>query len=142
MAEYYLLLKTLHILAVISWMAGLLYLPRLFVYHAQVPVGDARDVMLQTMERKLYRYIMRPAMWASWLFGGLLLATRVPGVGPWLHIKLTAVVLLTGVHHMCGAQLRRFAAGVNTRSHVYFRWLNEVPTVLMVVIVAAVVYKP
>ncbi len=136
------LFKTVHLLAIISWMAGLLYLPRLFVYHAQVPAGSPQCDMLQTMERRLYTYIMAPAMVLSWLFGGLLLASYGAAAhANWIMLKLAAVACLTWVHYMCGAHLRCFAAQKNTRNHRYFRIFNEIPTLLLVVIVVCVVYK-
>ncbi|HKS11768.1 MAG TPA: protoporphyrinogen oxidase HemJ [Pseudomonas sp.] len=138
----YLWIKALHIVSVVCWFAGLFYLPRLFVYHAQSKDSISQERFI-TMERKLYRGIMGPAMIATFVFG-IWLASLAPGfLGQgWMHAKLTLVILLTGYHHMCGAQLKRFARGENTRSHVFYRWFNEVPVVILLAIVILVVVKP
>jgi len=138
----YLWIKALHIVSVVCWFAGLFYLPRLFVYHAQSKDSVSQERFV-TMERKLYRGIMGPAMIATFVFG-IWLAALAPAFlsQGWLHAKLTLVVLLTGYHHMCGAQLKRFARGENTRSHVFYRWFNEVPVVILLAIVILVVVKP
>lgn len=137
-------IKALHVISVIAWMAGLLYLPRLFVYHAEAPAGSARAEMLKVMERRLLRAIMNPAMIAVFVFGGLLLAT--PGVIDWAegwwHAKLTAVVLLAVVHMTMGAWRKAFEAGRNRKSARFFRMVNEVPTVLMIVVVVMVIVRP
>ncbi|WP_342650345.1 protoporphyrinogen oxidase HemJ [Pseudomonas sp. REB1044] len=138
----YLWIKALHIVCVVCWFAGLFYLPRLFVYHAQSQDSISQERFV-TMERKLYRGIMNPAMIATYVFG-LWMLYLTPGwlSQGWLHAKLTLVLLLTGYHHICGAQRKRFAAGQNTRSHVYYRWFNEVPVVFLLAIVILVVVKP
>ncbi|HLV17007.1 MAG TPA: protoporphyrinogen oxidase HemJ [Pseudomonas sp.] len=139
----YLWLKALHLIAMVSWFAGLFYLPRLFVYHAMSEDQVSRDRFC-TMERKLYRGIMLPAMLATLIFGIGMLALN-PGLfasGGWLHAKLTLILLLIGYHHMCGAQLKRFARGENRRSHVFYRWFNEVPVLFLVSIVILAVIKP
>ena len=135
--------KALHIVFVVTWFAGLFYLPRLFVYHAMAE-DRASIERFKVMERKLYRGIMGPAMIASLVFGGWLIYLN-PAIfqsGGWIHAKLTLVVLLIGYHHMCGAQVKRFARGENTRSHVFYRWFNEVPVLILLAIVILVVVKP
>lgn len=135
-------LKALHLIAMICWFAGLFYLPRLFVYHAQ----SSDSISLErfcVMERKLYRGIMYPAMLATLVLGAALLYSN-PGwlqMG-WIHAKLVLVAILVGYHHMCGAQLKRFARGENTRSHVFYRWFNEVPVLFLLAIVILAVVKP
>jgi putative membrane protein len=134
----------LHVISVISWMAGLFYLPRLFVYHAeQVQAGSRTDAMFQTMERRLLRAIMNPSMLATWLFGLALVFT--PGVvdwsAPWSWVKAACVLAMTGFHGWLAARRRDFAAGRNARSGRTYRMMNEVPTVLMVVIVFAVITR-
>ncbi|WP_431297778.1 protoporphyrinogen oxidase HemJ [Tabrizicola sp. BL-A-41-H6] len=144
LAEWALVIKALHVVSVISWMAGIFYLPRLFVYHAeQVQVGTATDTMFQTMERRLLRGIMNPAMIATWVFG--LALVSVPGlvdwsaVWPW--VKAAAVLAMTVFHMWLAGRRKDFAAGKNTRSGRDYRIMNEVPTVLMLVIVFAVIVK-
>lgn len=138
----YLWIKALHIVSVVCWFAGLFYLPRLFVYHAQSDdkISQERFVI---MERKLYRGIMTPAIIATFIFG-IWLLSLAPGFMSqgWMHAKLTLIVLLVGYHHMCGAHLKRFARGENKRSHTWFRWFNEVPVVILLAIVILVVVKP
>ena len=138
----YLWIKALHIMAVISWMAGLLYLPRLFVYHTDAPKGSVQSQTFKVMEGRLYRTIMQPAMGLSWLLG-LYLAWSVYGFqGGWLHAKLAFVVLLTGVHHYFGAAVRAFAEDRNVRTGRQWRIWNEAPAALMILIVIMVVVKP
>ncbi len=143
LADYYLLIKALHIISVIAWMAGLLYLPRLFVYHAQATSGGEASETFKVMERKLLRYIMNPAMIAAWIFG-LLMIAAYPEVfkSGWMHVKLTIVVLLTGFHHMLARWMKIFARDENTKPHKFYRWMNEVPTVAMIVVVILAVTKP
>lgn len=141
----YNIIEALHILSVISWMAGMLYLPRLFVYHADVPVGSERDKMLQVMEEKLLRYIINPAMIATFVFGIWLITMmgmEVFKVSGWLHAKITLVLLMAGVHGMLSAKRKQFIKGANKHSAKFYRWLNEAPTVLMIGIVFLVVVKP
>lgn len=142
--ESYLWLKALHIISVVAWMAGLLYLPRLFVYHADAPVGGELSQTLKIMEARLYGYIMRPAMIATWLFGGLMLYANWEGIMAmgWMHAKLTLVFALTGIHHVFGAWRRKFAADVNTRGAKFYRVWNEVPTLILIAVVILVVVKP
>lgn len=144
LAGLYPYVKTLHVIAVISWMAGLFYLPRLFVYHSeQVEAGSPTDVMFQTMERRLLRAIMNPAMIATWLFGLALVLT--PGIVDWAMVwpwaKAAAVLGMTWFHMWLAVRRKDFAAGRNTRSGRRYRMMNEVPTVLLIVIVAAVIVK-
>lgn len=140
--DYYLLIKALHIISVIAWMAGLFYLPRLFVYHADVSPESNRSAMLKVMERKLLKIIMNPAMILTFVFGGVMLG--VPGMMAqgWIHAKLTLVLLLAGFHGLCARYVRLFANNQNTKTHRYYRVFNEVPTLLMVAIVMLAVLKP
>ena len=141
--DWYGIVKALHVISVIAWMAGLLYLPRLFVYHTGVETGSATSETFKIMERRLLRAIMNPAMIATWIFG-LILIVLTPGwmEQGWLHAKLLLVVLMT-VAHMAMARWRRaFAEDRNSHSHKYFRVMNEVPTLMMVVIVFLVILKP
>ena len=143
MGAYYEWFKALHVISVIAWMAGLLYLPRLFVYHTGVEAGSETSETFKIMERRLLRAIMNPAMIATWIFG-LTLIVLTPGwmEQGWLHAKLLMVVLMT-VAHMAMARWRRaFAEDRNTHTHKYFRVMNEVPTLMMVVIVFLVILKP
>tara|TARA_R110000764_G_scaffold127501_1_gene215320 strand:- start:29079 stop:29501 length:423 start_codon:yes stop_codon:yes gene_type:complete len=138
----YLWIKAFHIMAVITWFAGLFYLPRLFVYHAQSEDSISRE-RFKVMERKLYRGIMNPSMLIALTLGIWLLYLQPAWLSQgWMHAKLTLVVLLIGYHHMCGAMLKRFATDANTRSHVFYRWFNEAPVLALVGIVLLVVVKP
>ena len=137
------LLRGLHILAVIAWMAGLLYLPRLFAYHTKAPAGSELDTAFQTMEAKLYRIIMNPAMIAVWVLGLTLIALRSLGdpsfvSQPWMIVKLTGVVFITWWHHFLGRSRRLFAKGENTRSEKFWRATNELPFLAAIVMVLAV----
>lgn len=137
-------IKAFHIMAVISWMAGMFYLPRLFVYHAErAPVGSELDQTFQIMEAKLMKVIMGPAMMASWVFGLLMLMMGgFDFTAAWAWIKLAAVIAMTVTHVWLSRCRRDFATGQNMKDGRYFRILNEVPTVLMFVIVIAVVVRP
>ena len=139
----YLLFKSLHLIAVISWMAGLLYLPRIFVYHSEASHESQRDVF-KVMERKLYNYIMMPAMLLSWLFGVLLVHSLGIGIflELWMQIKITLVTLLTFYHFLLGKYLNDFATNDNQKSSKFFRFINEVPTIILIVVVFVVVFKP
>jgi protoporphyrinogen IX oxidase len=144
LADWYLVTKSLHVAAVISWMAGIFYLPRLFVYHVeQVEQGSPTDLMFQTMERRLLRGIMNPAMLATWVFGLALVAT--PGVVDWSEawswVKAAAVLAMTWFHMWLAARRKDFIAGTNTRNGRTYRLMNEVPTILMLVIVFAVITR-
>ena len=132
----------LHIISIISWMAGLLYLPRLFVYHVDAAPGSELSETLKTMERRLLRAIMTPAMIASWVFGIWLVVLTDAHSEIWFHIKFILIVLLS-VSHMAMVKWRReFASHQNTRSARFYRSANEVPTVLMIAIVILVIVKP
>lgn len=141
-AGAYLWMKALHVIAIIAWMAGLLYLPRLFVYHADVPDGSQRSETFKVMERRLLKAIMTPAMLVATLTG-FWLAIAVHGFqGGWLHMKLVFVFVLFAVHGHLAASVRRFATGANMRSSRYWRFMNEVPTLAMIVIVVLVIVQP
>lgn len=137
--------KSLHVISVIAWMAGLFYLPRLFVYHVETVVaGSDTDVMFQTMERRLLRAIMNPAMVSTWIFGLALVFT--PGIVDWSAVwpwaKAAAVLAMTWFHHWLGLRRKEFIAGTNTRTGRTYRMMNEVPTLFMIVIVVAVIARP
>jgi len=138
----YEILKALHIVAVIAWMAGLLYLPRLFVYHADAEKGSAQSETFKVMERRLYRGIMEPAMGMVWLFGLALVWKGEWWLAGWWHLKMVLVIALTVVHQLYNRWRKDFEADRNTKSARYFRWWNEVPTLLMIGIVFLVVLKP
>jgi putative membrane protein len=143
--ENYLWLKSLHIIAVIAWMAGLLYLPRLFVYHADAPIGSDKSETFKTMEYRLMRYIMAPASIATWVFGGLMLYANWDGLmsgAGWMHAKLALVILMTGLHHVFVKWRKQFAKDENKRPAKFFRIWNEAPTVLIIAIVILVVVRP
>ena len=135
-------LKTLHIVALVAWMAGMFYLPRLFVYHADVPVGSPQSELFKVMERRLLKAIINPAMAATWIFG-LWLAWEIGAFSQgWLHAKLGFVLVLSGLHGFLAGAVRRFADDRNTRPARFYRVINEVPTVCLIAIVALVVFKP
>lgn len=143
--DYYPWIKAFHVVAVISWMAGMLYLPRLFVYHANAPKGGELSETLKIMERRLLRLIINPAMIATFIFGGLMLWANwealMLGAG-WMHVKLTFVFVLSAVHGMLAGYRKKFARDENTHSARFYRILNEGPTVLMIGIVILVIAKP
>ncbi|MGE7370518.1 protoporphyrinogen oxidase HemJ [Neorhizobium sp. NPDC001467] len=140
--DLYLWIKALHVIAVISWMAGLLYLPRLFIYHTDAPIGSEQSQTFKMMEQRLYKVIMNPAMMLTWGLG-LYLAWTVYGFqGGWLHAKIAMVFFLTVVHVMFGRSMRRFAEDGPRKTARYWRLVNEIPTVLMIAIVILVVVKP
>ena len=138
----YLWLKVAHLVSLISWMAALLYLPRLYVYHAEAPVPSPQSETFKVMERRLLRGIMNPAMIATWVFGIWLVYEGGWLKAGWLHAKLLLVVVLTGLHGFLARARRDFEADRNRRSPRFYRVLNEVPAVLMLAIVALVVVKP
>ncbi|GAB5389350.1 MAG: protoporphyrinogen oxidase HemJ [Alphaproteobacteria bacterium] len=142
LAEYYLLIKALHVIAVIAWMAGLLYLPRLYVYHADVEPGSERDKMLQVMEHRLLRYIMNPAMIVVWVLGLILMSIVDAHLAVWFHIKFALVFAMSGMHGAMSKWRKNFAKGENTKPARFYRIMNEVPTVLMIGIVLLVYLKP
>ena len=140
----YLLFKSLHLISVISWMAGLLYLPRIFVYHSENNSEIKTSEIFKIMEKKLYFYIMTPAMALSWIFGLLLIHT----IGfqqlaqTWLILKIIFVVILTVYHFYLGNVLNQFKLDQNKRSHKFYRYINEIPTILLILIVFVVIFKP
>ncbi len=140
-----LLVKALHIMSVIAWMAGLFYLPRLFVYHADAPSGSAQSETFKVMERRLLRIITTPAMISSWVLG-LILAFYFDSVDfkndIWFHVKLLFVLLMSGFHGYLAGRVKVFAADRNDKTARFYRLLNEVPTVLMMLIVLLAVVKP
>lgn len=141
--NHYPFFMALHVIAVIAWMAGMLYLPRLFVYHAGAAKGSELSETFKIMEQRLLRYIMNPAMGAVWLFGLLMLwANPDQLTRGWMHIKLTAVVLMTVVHHIYARWRKRFARDENEKDAKFYKIWNEVPTVLMIIIVFMVITKP
>ncbi len=136
-------IKALHVLSVIAWMAGMLYLPRLFVYHADAETGSVQSETFKVMERRLYRGITTPAMIATWVFGLAMLALD-PAIwwGGWPWIKAVMVIALSGVHGFYGRLLRDFANDRNQKSSKFFRAINEIPFVFAIIIVIAVIVKP
>ena len=142
--NYYLLFKSLHLISVISWMAGLLYLPRIFVYHAENNDDKKISDVFKTMEKKLYFFIMTPAMILSWLFGLLL----IHGIGfqqlgqKWMVLKIIFVTFLTLYHFYLGSNLNKFKNDQNIHSHKFYRLINEIPTLLLILIVFVVIFKP
>ena len=144
LSTYFEWIRALHIIAVISWMAGMLYLPRLFVYHADAEVGSELSEKLKIMERRLFKIIMNPASIATWVFGLLMLYAHwdLYKISGWMHAKLLFVFAMTGVHHMYIKYLRAFAEDRNEKSAKFYRILNEVPTIIMVIIVILAVVQP
>ena len=139
----YLLFKSLHLIAVISWMAGLLYLPRIFVYHSE-NTNEIISSVFKTMERKLFYYIMTPAMVLSWLFG-LVLIHEIGFeelANLWLKLKLILVILLTAYHFYLGTLLNQFRLDRNNKTSKFYRYINEIPTLLLILIVFIVIFKP
>jgi len=138
----YLWIKALHLISIVTWFAALFYLPRLFVYHALSEDQVSRD-RFKIMERKLYRGIMTPSMIAVLVFG-FWLAFLNPSLfkSGWMHAKLTLVFLLIGYHHMCLAYMKKFANDANTKSHVFYRWFNEVPVLILIAVICLAVVKP
>jgi protoporphyrinogen IX oxidase len=144
LSDAYLWIKALHVIAVIAWMAGLFYLPRLFVYHTEeVVTGSPTDLMFQKMERRLLKAIMNPSMIATWVLGLLLVMT--PGIVDWSMVwpwtKAASLIAMTVFHMWLGARRKDFVAGTNTLSGRTYRMMNEVPTILLLVIVISVIVK-
>lgn len=141
--EHYQWLRALHLIAVISWLAGLLYLPRLFVYHTEAQAGSDKSETFKIMEQRLLRFIMNPAMIAAWVFG-LLMLWGNPALlqAGWMHVKLTGVVLMTILHHIYGRWRKDFARDENRRPAKFYKIWNEAPTILMIVIVIMAVAEP
>jgi protoporphyrinogen IX oxidase len=135
-------IKALHIISVIAWMAGMLYLPRLFVYHCEAEVGSKQSETFKVMERRLLKAIINPAMVLTWLFGLYLAWAGGWLSAPWLHGKLLLVLIMSGIHGFFSRCVRDFAADRNPRSQKFYRIINEVPTLLMIGIVILVVVKP
>ena len=144
LAGWYPWTKSLHLIAVIAWMAGNFYLPRLYVYHSDVATGSAESELFKVMERRLLRAIMNPAMIAAWILGLTLVAT--PGVvdwsAGWWHAKFAAVILMSGFHGILAKARRDFAQDLRPKSARYWRVMNELPTLLLVIIVIMVIVKP
>ena len=140
----YLLFKSLHLISVISWMAGLLYLPRIFVYHTENNSEEKISDIFKVMERKLYFYIMTPAMVLSWLFGLLLIhSIGFEQLGQtWMIFKIIFVLILTFYHFYLGNILNQFKLDKNKSSHKFYRYINEIPTILLILIVFVVIFKP
>lgn len=140
-ARLFIWVKAIHVIAVISWMAGMLYLPRLFVYHCDAEKGSVQSETFKVMERRLLRLIINPAMILSWVLG-LWMAYQIYPFGGWLWVKLAAVVALSAVHGSFAKAVRLFAEDRNDKSPRYWRLMNEVPTVLMIIIVIMVIVQP
>lgn len=138
----YLWAKAVHVIAVVAWMAGMLYLPRLFVYHSEVAVGSAQSETFKVMERRLLRAIINPAMIVTWVFGLWLAWDGFGFHGGWLHAKIALVLAMSGMHGYLSGAARRFAEDRNEKSARHWRIMNEVPTVLMIAIVILVIVKP
>ena len=143
----YLLFKSIHLIAVISWMAGLLYLPRIFVYHSEAAQNNKSEDLMETfkvMERRLLVYIMNPAMIVSWIFGALLIYTiGMDSFGSiWLQLKLAIVIILTIYHFFLFQCLRKFAENNNSYSPKFYRIINEIPTILLIGVIFIIVFKP
>lgn len=142
--DNYLWIKAFHLIAVISWMAGMLYLPRLFVYHADAERGSELSETLKIMERKLLRIIINPAMAVTWVLGLMMLFANkgLMSDGVWMHVKLTAVVLLSAFHGYLARQRKVFLRDENKKSSKFYRKINEIPTFLMILIVIMVIVRP
>ena len=140
--RFYLWITAAHVLAIISWMAGLLYLPRLFINHMDAPIGSPASEAFKGMEHRLLKIIMNPAMMLSWVFGLYLGVVGGHFSEAWFHVKLLAVVLMTASHMYMAKAVRLFASDANTKTQKHWRIINEVPTVLMIVIVVLVIVKP
>ncbi len=143
MSEYYEWFKALHIISVIAWMAGLLYLPRIYVYHAGVHHDSEASKLFKLMELRLLRYIMNPAMIATFVFGLLLVYIYgISAMGPWFHIKMLCVTFLAVFHGLLARWRKDFARDANNKGATFFRVVNEIPTILMIIAVIMVVIKP
>lgn len=140
--DYYHWLEAFHVISVVMWMAGMLYLPRLYVYHATMKQGSESDSLLQTMEKRLLRYIINPAMCFSLGLGITLMIIREAYMEGWFHIKMLAVCLMLIIHMLLGKHRKYFVTGSNKKTHIYFRVLNETVTALVIVIVIMAIVKP
>ncbi|WP_316206693.1 MULTISPECIES: protoporphyrinogen oxidase HemJ [unclassified Bradyrhizobium] len=135
-------IKALHVIAVISWMAGMLYLPRLFVYHCEAEIGSKQSETFKVMERRLFKAIINPAMIVTWLAGLYLVWAGGWYMAGWFHVKFLLVLIMSGVHGFFSRWVREFAADRNTHAQRFYRIINELPTVLMIGIVILVIVKP
>jgi len=142
LSDHIVWVKALHVIAVIAWMAGMLYLPRLFVYHCEAPAGSPQSEMLKVMERRLCRIIVDPAMVATWVFGLTLALLTGAFHEHWFQLKFLLVLVMSGLHGMFAATVKRFARDANTRPQRFYRIMNEVPMVLVIAIVILVIVKP
>ena len=133
------IIKVIHILSIVSWMAALLYLPRIFVYHANSNIAEETSIAFKTMERRLYWFICTPAAYSSWITGFIL--SYYTGIALWLLLKILLVFILTVFHFVCGRWLANFADNNNLHSEKFYRFINEIPTVLLILIIIAVVFK-
>ena len=141
--EHYSWVKALHVISVMAWVAGLLYLPRLFVYHVGSKIGSEMSQTFKIMERRLLKFIMNPAMILAWIFGGVMLWSNPDLMSQgWMHVKLTFIILMTGIHHAMMKWVKIFAADQNRKSAQFYKIMNEAPTVFMIVIVLMAVVKP
>lgn len=141
-AQAYLWIKAVHLISVIAWMAGMFYLPRLFVYHCDAEKGSVQSETFKVMEKRLLRVIVNPAMISSWVFGLLLIYMLYPIAGYWIWVKLAAAVAMSGVHGHFAKAVRLFAEDRNEKSPRYWRMMNEAPTLLMILIVVMVIVRP
>lgn len=141
--DYYLYIKAFHLIAVMSWMAAMLYLPRLFVYHSTVKKGSEQSETFKTMEYRLLRYIATPAMIVTWIIGGLMIYANPDLLSQgWMHAKLLLVILLSGFHGACSGWTKKFAQDANVKSDKFYRVANEIPTLIMIAVVILVIVKP
>ncbi len=143
MQDYFMWYKAIHVISVISWMAAMFYMPRLFVYHTKADVGSEMDKTFQVMEYKLQKIIMTPAMITTYIFGIIIVYIYgFVALGVWFHIKMFAVLVLTGMHGMFSKWRKDFAAGQNKHSEKFYRIINEIPVIFMVIAVVMVIVKP
>ncbi|QKX01722.1 protoporphyrinogen oxidase HemJ [Wolbachia endosymbiont of Cruorifilaria tuberocauda] len=140
--DYYRWLEAFHVISVIMWMAGMLYLPRLYVYHTTVKLGSESDSLLQIMEKRLLKCIVNPAMLSSLVFGVTLMIIRESYHEGWFHVKVLALLFMFTIHILLAKHRKSFAMGLNKKAHVYFRILNETVTILMIIIIITVIVKP
>ncbi|MCV0428886.1 MAG: protoporphyrinogen oxidase HemJ [Roseibium sp.] len=140
--DVFLWVKSLHVISVIAWMAGMLYLPRLFVYHAEAEIGSDKSETFKVMERRLLKAIINPAMTTTWIFGLWAAYELSAWTDGWFHAKLLLVIIMSGVHGYLSSCVKKFANDENTKPARFYRILNEVPTVLMIAIVILVIVKP
>lgn len=143
MEDYFLWYKAIHIISVISWMGAMFYLPRLFVYHSKVPIGSPMDETFKIMEKKLLKVIMTPAMISTYIFGFLIaFIYGFEALGVWFHIKMLAVIILTIFHGLSAKWVKDFSNGKNKHSEKFYRLVNEIPVIFMIIAVIMVVVKP